>query len=101
MIRKNRQVQALMNEINILRDIDHPNVIKLHKVYETSSHIHLVLDYLEGGDLLDKIEKNGPMLEKKSIKLIRKVLEVVNYLSSKGIVHRDIKLENILMVSQT
>mmetsp|Transcript_32030 Transcript_32030/g.31739 ORF Transcript_32030/g.31739 Transcript_32030/m.31739 type:complete len:264 (-) Transcript_32030:151-942(-) len=90
----------LMNEIKLIKKLDHPNIVKLHYVYESSTHIYLVIDYLEGGDLLSRIIKRKVYNEKTAAKFAEKLLDVLNYLSSLDIVHRDLKLENILLVSE-
>ncbi|CAG9333935.1 unnamed protein product [Blepharisma stoltei] len=91
---------ALINEIEIMKSLDHPRIIKIHKIYESPHHVHLVLDYAQGGDLFQRIGTNGPITEKKAIILIKNLLNVIEYLNSKNIVHRDIKLQNIFMVSK-
>ncbi|CAG9332074.1 unnamed protein product [Blepharisma stoltei] len=93
------RINALKNEIEILSLLDHKNVVKLHKVYESENHVHLVLDYLEGGDLLQRILYKGPFDEKKASKLAYKLLSLLEYFSEMNVVHRDIKLDNILLVS--
>ncbi|CAG9321515.1 unnamed protein product [Blepharisma stoltei] len=92
-------IEALKSEIFTLKTLDHPNVIKLHKIYESNTHVHLVLDYVEGGDLLKRLLEKGPLSEKKASKFAVKLLKLLNYLAQHQIVHRDIKLENILLVS--
>jgi len=99
LIQSKSNFMALVNEIDILRSLNHPTITKLHKVYESPHHIHLVLDYAPGGDLLHRILNKGPFSEEKAAKLIKNILKVLEYLESKNIAHRDIKLENILMMS--
>mmetsp|Transcript_23725 Transcript_23725/g.23499 ORF Transcript_23725/g.23499 Transcript_23725/m.23499 type:complete len:356 (-) Transcript_23725:21-1088(-) len=89
--------EQTIREIEIMRQLDHPNIAKLHKIYESHSHIHLIMDYIPGSTLLQRIISKGPLSEEKSIKFIEKLLKVLRYLGSKNIVHRDIKPENILM----
>ncbi|CAG9321517.1 unnamed protein product [Blepharisma stoltei] len=92
---------GMINEIEILRNLDHPNIIKLHRVYESDTHIYLVLDYIKGGNLLSRLHARGPISEKQSKKFMEKLLGLLNYLEERDIVHRDIKLENILLTSDT
>jgi len=94
-------LQALCNEIEILRLIDHPGIVKLHKVYEGKSHIYLVLDYVSGGNMLQRLLKNGPLTEVKAVKFAVKLLGILDYLKIMNIVHRDLKLENILLNSES
>lgn len=67
-VSKNRQ--AILNEINIMRQVDHPNIIRLYEIYEGSFHIYLVMDLLKGGELYDSIVKSGYQSERKSFKII-------------------------------
>ncbi|CAG9331416.1 unnamed protein product [Blepharisma stoltei] len=94
-----QSMSNLIEEIKIMRSLNHPNILKLHRVYESDSHIYLVLDYFEEGDLYSRIIKKKNFTEAAVAKFSQKLFEVLEYLDSKNIVHRDIKLENILMVS--
>mmetsp|Transcript_33013 Transcript_33013/g.32719 ORF Transcript_33013/g.32719 Transcript_33013/m.32719 type:complete len:366 (+) Transcript_33013:60-1157(+) len=90
----------LVNEIKFMRSLNHPNIVKLHYVYESPTHIYLLIDYVEGGDLFNRIIKRKVFEEKTAATFAQKFLGVLDYLSSFNIAHRDIKLENILMVSE-
>lgn len=97
--KKPQMIAAIKNEIEIMKSLDHPYTVKLHKVYEDKENVHLILDYVEGGSLYNKLIKGGPYSEEKAAKLIRKMLKLLDYLATKKVVHRDIKLENIMLVS--
>ena len=84
-----------INEISVLRNIDHPNIVKLFRVYEAEEEVHLVLEYLAGGDAQKRISKVKRVDEKTALKFIHQVLATLEFLHSHQIVHRDIKLENI------
>lgn len=88
----------LEREINILRDVHHKNIVKLSEVYEDDLNVYLVLDYANGGDLYEDLNINNPYNERKASAIAKDVLEGLAYLHSKGIIHRDIKLENLLIV---
>jgi len=92
----------LDNEINILKEIDHPNIIKLIEVHETTQYIYLVMELCNGGGLSDCLEdhikKNkGPFPEEVVQYLMRQIVSGLNYLHKRNILHRDIKLDNILV----
>ncbi|CAG9323736.1 unnamed protein product [Blepharisma stoltei] len=93
-------LENLINEIKIMRKLNHPNIIKLHRVYESPHNIYLVLDYVKGGDLYSRILEKGSLPESTVIKFSKKLLKVLSYTQSCGVVHRDIKPENILMISK-
>ncbi|CAG9335900.1 unnamed protein product [Blepharisma stoltei] len=98
--RNKRNLDQIIREIEIMRQIDHPNIAKLYKIYESETHVHLVLEYVAGGTLLQRLTTKGPFSEEKSAKFIEKFLKVLRYLCQNNIVHRDIKPENILMTDE-
>ena len=90
-----------MTEIDVLRSMDHPNVIKLHETYETSKYIHLVLPFLEGGELFEKIKSKGLYRESDARPVMRQFFSALEYIHAKNIVHRDLKPENLLLASKS
>lgn len=91
---------SLEREIEVLSRVDHPNCIKLLAVYITARKVYIVTELVSGGELLDRVTANGNYTEKDAAKLIKQVLDGVAYLHSKGIVHRDLKLENMIMMNE-
>ncbi len=92
----------LDNEIMILKDIDHENIVKLYDVKETSQYFFLVTEYCNGGGLSDCLEKyqeehNSPFPEELVQYLMKQIVSALRYLHNKRILHRDIKLDNILV----
>jgi serine/threonine protein kinase len=92
-----RNLVSMQKEISILRKIDHPNVIKLHEVYESDLYVHLVLEYLKGGELFQKLQSKGLYSEKDASQAIQHVLEALDYCHTRNIVHRDLKPENLIL----
>ena len=97
-----RAKKYLDNEINILKEIDHPNIIKLIDVKETNQFYYLVMELCNGGGLSDCLEdyKNAykrPFPEETVQYLMRQIVDGINYLHKRNILHRDIKLDNILV----
>ncbi len=88
------------NEIKILRQLDHVNIVKLYEVIDTPIFLYLVMEYIEGISLLDKIKKdtNHFFEEQRALKLFVQILKAIIYCQNKNICHRDIKLENILII---
>ena len=94
------KLSSLMTEIEILRLLDNPACNRIHRIYENSSSISLVLDYAEGGNLLERIQKQGRFSESEAASFIFNLLKGLEYLHSLKITHRDLKPENILMASK-
>uniref|UniRef100_A0A8C5GTH8 Calcium/calmodulin-dependent protein kinase type 1D-like n=1 Tax=Gouania willdenowi TaxID=441366 RepID=A0A8C5GTH8_GOUWI len=89
----------LENEINVLRRINHENVVGLEDFYESRTHYYLVMQLVSGGELFDRILDKGVYSEKDASKVIKQVLQAVAYLHENSIVHRDLKPENLLYYS--
>lgn len=88
---------SVTNEIEIMRKFPHPNIINLYKIYESDSTISLILEYFPEGDLFQRLLKRNRFQEKNAAKLMMNLLEVLNFLHENHVIHRDLKLENILM----
>ena len=80
-----------------MRIMDHTSIIKLYEVYECEEKIYLIIELVKGGGLFDRIRKKMKFTEVEACRLMRKFLYGLAYLHSKGYIHRDIKLENILL----
>jgi serine/threonine protein kinase len=94
------QFQKCFREIDITKDISHPNIVHIQKVFWSSSTIYMFQDLVTGGDLLSYIDfKRDKLPTIESAVIIRQVLLGVQYLHNHDIVHRDLKPENILMTS--
>ncbi|EKE41978.1 protein kinase domain containing protein [Entamoeba nuttalli P19] len=89
----------IYREIIFMKIIRNSYIVQLHQIYENSTHLFIVLDYMEGGELYNLIHTQGTLDITTSIKLFCQVLRCISYLHSKGICHRDIKPENILLDS--
>lgn len=88
------------NEINILKQLDNEYIMKLYEEIDTPNYLYLVLEYINGIPLIDilKNEKSGYLSQKRAIKLMVQIIKGITYLHDKNIYHRDIKLENILVM---
>ena len=87
-----------MNEIEVLKTVDHPNIIKLFDCYYDRTFYYMVEEYCSGGDLFEYIQKEKCFTEKKARIIFKQLLSAVNHLHKKNIVHRDLKPENIVFI---
>ena len=92
----------LTNEINILHELKHPNIVKFIEVKKTKKHYYIVMEYCNGGELEKALEKyqlkyGKPFPEEVVQYLMRQIIDAFNYIHGKNVMHRDIKLENILL----
>ena len=94
-------LHQLREEIFIMCQLDHPNIVRLEEVYESHSEIYLVQELCLGGELFDRLDEQPDYhyTEAECARLVRQMLCAVRYLHSKGIIHRDLKLENFLFSS--
>ncbi|CAD8175812.1 unnamed protein product [Paramecium octaurelia] len=93
--------KILFSEMDILRLIDHPNIVKLHKLYQDNIHYYMVTELCQGGELFDKLASEKNFTEKKAAEIMKQVLSAVTYCHERKIIHRDLKLENILLETKS
>lgn len=93
-------IEALTTEVAILKQIHHPNVMILHDFYSEEQYYYLVTEYMEGGELFDRIVEKSYYSEKEARDLVKLLLEAIKYLHDHDVVHRDLKPENLLLTSK-
>ena len=81
----------------ILRILNHPFILKFYELFETSKYIILVIELAIGGYLNEALKNMKYIHELDALKIVKKMLLSLQYISSKGIIHRDIKPDNILL----
>ena len=98
--KKIKNMDTFLQEIEILKRLDHPNVLKVYEYFIDDKNVYIVTEICRGGELFDKIVEVEFFPEKDAAILMRQVLRSINYIHSQGIVHRDIKPENFLFDSK-
>lgn len=88
---------GIEREIIIMKLLNHPNVLRLYDVWETSKSLYLILEYVEGGELFDLLVERGPLSEVEAIRYFRQIVLGASYCHALGICHRDLKPENLLL----
>jgi len=87
---------SLSNEIEVLKKLDHPNIMKLFEFYQDETNYYLITEYCNGGELFERIIRIKHFTEQKAAIIMKQILSAVAYCHKLKIVHRDLKPENIL-----
>ncbi|XP_061653710.1 myosin light chain kinase 2, skeletal/cardiac muscle isoform X2 [Phyllopteryx taeniolatus] len=99
--RSQKEKEAVKNEIQVMNNLDHANLIQLYAAYESRNDIILVLEYVGGGELFDRIiDENYTLMELDAVVFIRQICEGLQHMHKMYILHLDLKPENILCVSR-
>ncbi|XP_053595451.1 serine/threonine-protein kinase SIK3 isoform X2 [Microplitis demolitor] len=87
----------IFREVHIMKRLRHPHIIRLYQVMETEKMIYLVTEYAPGGEIFDHLVRNGRMSEPEARRIFKQIVLAVHYLHTHGVVHRDLKAENLLL----
>ncbi|MCQ2816650.1 MAG: protein kinase [archaeon] len=99
---KTTDLEALNSEIDIMIDMDHPNIIRIYEVYEDDNFIRIIMEKCNGGELFDtiinRVDEGKMFNEKEAAHIFKQIIGAVNYSHANHICHRDLKPENVLLV---
>ncbi|XP_017875012.1 testis-specific serine/threonine-protein kinase 4-like [Ceratina calcarata] len=87
----------LPREIEVVKGLKHPNLIRFLQAIETTHRVYIIMEYAQNGSLLDMIRRDTYIDEIRSRRWFRQLLEAIDYCHARGVVHRDVKCENLLM----
>ncbi|XP_078442763.1 CBL-interacting protein kinase 8-like isoform X2 [Wolffia australiana] len=90
----------IKREISTMKVVRHPHVVRLHEVLASRTKIYIILEYITGGELFDKITRNGKLNENDARRYFQQLIDGVDYCHTKGVYHRDLKPENLLLDSR-
>jgi serine/threonine protein kinase len=89
--------ELLLREVEILKQLDHPNLLKYREHFSTPENLYIITELLKGTDLRAAVLERGSYAEDDAREIIRQILSALSYLDSKGVAHRDLKMENIML----
>ena len=98
---RSETINEIINEIELLKKLDHPNIVKIFEFFIEPDGYYLITEYCGGGELFDAIKKNGTFSEPVAANIMYQIFNAINYChQTNNIIHRDLKPENILIVSK-
>ncbi|KAM7500545.1 hypothetical protein LguiA_024959 [Lonicera macranthoides] len=94
---KHKMIGQIKREISTMKLIRHPNVIRMYEVMASKTKIYIVLEFVTGGELFDKISSRCRLKEDEARKYFQQLVNAVDYCHSRGVYHRDLKAKNLLL----
>ncbi|EPZ32087.1 Protein kinase, catalytic domain-containing protein [Rozella allomycis CSF55] len=101
-LRKNqvKDLSVITREIEAMRSLDHPNIVKLYDALETHNNFYLVMELCNGGELFHRIRRYGPLSELSALSVFYQLCSAVKHAHDHGWIHRDLKCENVMFDSK-
>lgn len=100
LVMTSEMIKRVKNEVSIHSTLDHPNILRLYHFFEDDRNVYLVMELCEGGELFKLLKQKGKFEEPQARQVIKDVILGLTCLHSQGIIHRDLKLSNILLTSK-
>ena len=99
-ITEKKDLERIFREMSIVKNLNHPNIIKTYEIFENEKYYYIIMDYCKGGELFDYIVKKGRLNEEETSFFFYQIINGLEYIHSKNIVHRDLKPENLLLTDK-
>ncbi|XP_061102063.1 death-associated protein kinase 2-like isoform X2 [Conger conger] len=93
--------EEIQREVEVLQQVQHPNIVRLHDVYESRTDVVLILELVSGGELFDFLAQKESLCEQEATEFIEQILDGVHYLHTRKIAHFDLKPENIMLLDKS
>jgi 5'-AMP-activated protein kinase catalytic alpha subunit len=90
-------IEQIKREVSVMRLVRHPNIVRLYEVMASKTKIYFVMEYVKGGELFNKVVEKGKLEEEEARKYFQELISAVDFCHSRGVYHRDLKLENLLL----
>jgi len=91
--------EALTNEVSISTRLNHKNIVKCKEVFDTPRHMYIIMEFMSGGELFDRIIAKEHYNEKEAVTVTQQVIQAVQHCHDNNVVHRDLKPENLLFLN--
>jgi len=95
-----KDIEAFKTEVNIMKELDHPNIIRLFESFEDQRNVYLVMTLCTGGELFDRLIELGRLTEVQAAIIMQQIIRAVFYMHENSMAHRDLKPENFLFVNK-
>ena len=92
-------VDRFRQEVDIMKSLDHPNIVRLFETFEDLTDFYLVMEYCSGGELFDRLIESGVLTESMACTIMKQILAAVAYCHMHRVAHRDLKPENFLFLT--
>ncbi|XP_043696235.1 CBL-interacting serine/threonine-protein kinase 21 [Telopea speciosissima] len=100
MVMDNKLMEQVKREISTMKLLHHPNIVRIYEVTATKTKIFIIMEYVSGGQLSDKLSYLKKISEKEARQYFQQLIDAVDYCHSRGVYHRDLKPENLLLDGQ-